>query len=72
MWFKYKIMKKPYNEQMVIWAMKTIDKKVMPEMLKREFYTTNKFDLGQFEEGKFIYYQLKQTQNLKGGNDFLK
>lgn len=65
MWIKYKLMKRAYDERVILWAIDMINRKVASEMLMREFYITNVFPLGMFEEGMFIYYQIKQMQKLK-------
>lgn len=59
LWVKYKVLKKPYNEQIVLWAMDMKEREVKEIDLQREFYQTNKFVLGQFDEAKIIYKKLK-------------
>lgn len=67
LWFKYKLMKQPYNEHIVRWAMDMIEKKVPTDKLMRSFYLTNKFLPNQFEEGKYIYRKVSgmKLKNVK-------
>jgi hypothetical protein len=64
---KYKLLKKSYNEKMVKWCLDMIDRKVKDIDLEKEFYITNQFKLGQFQEGYYIYKKIKKIQGVKGG-----
>jgi len=67
MWFKYKFLKVPYDETMVEWALKMIDKETEPLDLMKSFYSTNKFKLGQFQEAEYLLKQIINSKVRKGG-----
>jgi len=64
---KYKILRRAYNHDMVQWSLDMINKDIDIEHLEKEFYLTNMFNLGQFDEGFYVYKKIKKMQGVKGG-----
>jgi len=60
---KYGMFKRPYDERMVAWAMDMFEENVPNDKLQYRFYLTNQFDLGEFDEGLFVYNKLKKMKS---------